>query len=326
MAPKTTLKKSAALAASAPVNVISGAVSLAASAALWNPLPLILWGLGSAAWLVFASTSEKYLNAVRDEERAQKTAMAEAERRQLRTTVETALTRQPFVSWVRRGLMPDYAVQYAGLLDVRVRIGRVASERTEFDLASTGIEGQLDYMLGAFLQFVRARTTYLQILGSVRVPDLPSPPAPAHPASMGRLFRSVPPPPPPERIPDIELPRVEQRSKELDAKIEELKRLAEKEPATADTRSWHIGILQKQKDLLVECQKRDQVVFAQLQAIPDMFEVLLGRVSASQFDAREVVSYMGSIVEQVEETERFVESMRPAMDEMLGGLEALGAR
>jgi hypothetical protein len=63
-------------------------------------------------------------------------------------------------------------------------------------------------------------------------------------------------------------------------------------------------------------------VVAQLGAFSDVFEVILGRVSASQFSATEVASYMGTVVEQVVETEKFVDSLRPAMDALLGGLPA----
>ena len=59
---------------------------------------------------------------------------------------------------------------------------------------------------------------------------------------------------------------------------------------------------------------------AQLGAFTDVFEVILGRVSASQFSATEVASYMGAVVEQVVETERFVASLRPAMDQLVGGM------
>jgi hypothetical protein len=117
------------------------------------------------------------------------------------------------------------------------------------------------------------------------------------------------------------LPSVEQRLQEIDAKIAKLKELAQKEPATARTREWHAGILQKQHELLLECQKRDQCVVAQLGAFQDVFEVILGRVSASQFSATEIAAYMGSVVSQIEETERFVASMKPAMDELMVGID-----
>ena len=65
---------------------------------------------------------------------------------------------------------------------------------------------------------------------------------------------------------------------------------------------------------------------AQLGAFSDVFEVILGRVSASQLSATEVASYMGTVVEQVLETERFVESLRPAMDELLVGAAPVASR
>jgi hypothetical protein len=57
---KTLIKKAATKALLAPGNVTSGAVALAASAALWNPLPLILWGLGSTLFVTFASTADRW--------------------------------------------------------------------------------------------------------------------------------------------------------------------------------------------------------------------------------------------------------------------------
>src|SRR5262249_19068155 len=136
---------------------------------------------------------------------------------------------------------------------------------------------------------------------------------------------AVPPPqalpPPPAPAPRLEsaasLPRVEKRVAEIEARIGGLKALMEQEPATARTREWHCGILEKRRDLLLEGQKRDQQVVAQLTAFPDVFEVILGRVSASQFSASEVATYMGNVVTEIEETEKFVEALRPAMDELL---------
>ena len=106
----------------------------------------------------------------------------------------------------------------------------------------------------------------------------------------------------------------------MEGKIQLLQELAKKEPATARTRQWHIGILEKQRDLLLECQKRDQCVVAQLGAFSDVFEVILGRVSASQFSATEVASYMGTVVDQIVETERFLDTLKPAMTELMGGV------
>jgi hypothetical protein len=184
---------------------------------------------------------------------------------------------------------------------------------------------------------VRERVIYLQILANIR---------PAGPSADGGMAPSavkgaVPPPPPPagfaanrwERVTKSRAPAkapetgpasppsVDARLEEIDGKVQRLRELAKKEPATARTRQWHVGILEKQRELLVECQKRDQTVVAQLGAFLDVFEVILGRVTASQFSATEIAGYMSSVVEQIEETERFVASLQPAMTELMGGLD-----
>ncbi len=321
-------------------NLITGAISLAASAALANPLPLILWGLGATGWTVMASTGKKYQQQILEEERRAREAKVDADREALRQKVETSLREPPLSVWTHRGLLPDYMKAYFRLIEVRDRVARVLRERAQPD---GGILQQLNYMLTAYLHFVRERVIYLHILSNIR----PGADAPATPGgSSGAGGRSAIPPPPPaglspgrweritrskpsskgqtsapaEHVPSG-LPSIELRLSEIDEKVARLRALAEKEPATARTRQWHIGILEKQRELLLECQKRDQTVVAQLGAFADVFEVILGRVSASQFSATEIASYMGSVVEQIEETERFVESMRPAMEELMGGLE-----
>jgi hypothetical protein len=331
---KTLWKKAATKAVMAPGNMISGAVALAASAALWNPLPLILWGLGATGWVSFASTAQRYHKAIMAEERQSAEEKALADRAVLLQKVQIQLAEPPVAVWVRRGLMPDYLQAFRRLSDIRDRVSKVMADREELDgTTQQGILQQLDYMLGAYLQFVRERIGYLQILANVRpggpeaTPAAPSgpPPLPVAPtpsryqrsAGKGSGARPLL-----DEAPSASPPNVEQRLAEIDDKIQRLRELAQREPATARTREWHIGILQKQRELLLDCQKRDQCVVAQLGAFADVFEVILGRVSAAQFSATEMASYMGSVVEQVEETERFVASLRPAVDQLLGGVEA----
>ena len=333
---KTLWKKAAAKAALAPGNMISGAVALAASAALWNPLPLILWGLGATGWVSLASQAQRYHKVVMAEERQAAQAQVVADRAALLQRVQILFTEPPVPVWIRRGVIPDYLAFFRRLSDIRDRVAKILAERPEMDDATVeGILQQLDYMLGAYLQFVRERISYLQLLASIRPGETASAgvpqPAPA--------VQPVQPPPlpvspmpnryqrsgkgqvrPADEIP-IELPAsVEQRLAEIDVKIKALKELAQREPATARTREWHVSILEKQRELLLDCQRRDQCVVAQLGAFPDAFEVILARVSASQFSATEIASYMGGVVEQIEETERFVASLRPAVDQLMGGM------
>lgn len=338
---KTLTKKAIRKALLSPGNSISGAVALAASAALWNPLPLILWGLGSSGWVVMASTGKKLQQQILEEERREQEAKVEAEREAFRQKVEASLNDPPIGSWIHRGLLPDYMQVYRRLVEIRHRVDRVLRERNETDRS---ILQQLDYMLTAYLHFVRERITYLHIVSNIR-PAGPGadPKASAAPAR----GKAAPPPPPPagfaanrwERVtkarsgapnkpaaepaavPVGTLPSIDTRLAEIDEKVARLRELAQKEPATARTREWHIGILEKQRELLVECQRKDQTVVAQLGAFLDVFEVILGRVTASQFSATEIAGYMSSVVEQIEETERFVESLKPAMDELMGDLD-----
>ncbi|HET9209693.1 MAG TPA: hypothetical protein VFR03_04810 [Thermoanaerobaculia bacterium] len=324
---RTLLKKSIAKAIQSPGNVVAGAVSLAASAVLWNPLPLILWGLGATGWVTLGATGDRYIRQIEEEERREAEAKAEQDRELLRQKVEAGLAENPINNWVRSGLLPDYMAVYRRLGDIRGRVSRVLADRTDLDDASkTNILQQLGYMLTAYLNFVRERVSYLQILATIRPgADAPlslQPPAPP-PIQVVDKRRGIQVQTQPARsltLPASPLPSVEKRLAEVDDKVKQLQELAEKEPATARTRQFHIGILQKQRDLLLECQKRDQCVVAQLGAFSDVFEVILARVSASQLSANEVASYMGGVVEQVMETERFVESLRPAMDQLMGGV------
>lgn len=309
-------KKAMARALQSPPNLITGAVSLAASAALWNPLPLILWGLGATGFSLFASTGDKLARQIAEDEAREKARKAHEERVALEMRLEAMLSENPVAGWIRSGALPDYRATYRRLVDVRERIARVLAERSDGGtLAQAGVLDQLDYMRTAYLSFVRERLVYLQILANVR-PGAQPVVAPAAAAPPGERRGPNPVRLPP--VPGVALPRVEDRLAEADEKIARLEELAVAEPATAATRRWHIGILQKQREMLLECQKRDQSVAAQLSAFSDVFEVILGRVSASQISATEIASYMGAMVHQVEETERFVESLRPAMDQLIG--------
>ncbi|HET6346064.1 MAG TPA: hypothetical protein VFH51_14100, partial [Myxococcota bacterium] len=244
---KVLLKKSIAKAIQSPGNLVTGAVSLAASAVLWNPLPLILWGLGATGWVSLAATGDRYLKQIEDEERRQAERKAEQDREVLRQRVEVLLAENPTANWVRSGKLPDYLAVFRRLAEIRGRVTKVLSDRTDLDTATkAGILQQLGYMLTAYLSFVRERVAYLQILANIRpgadaveIQAAPPPPPPQqNRRDQQRLqaVRSLPPAPP--------LPSVDRRLAEVDKKIEQLQELAKKEPATARTRQWHINILE----------------------------------------------------------------------------------
>jgi len=196
----TLLKKSLAKAIQSPGNLVTGAVSLAASAVLWNPLPLILWGLGATGWVSLAATGNRYLRQIEDEEQRKAEAKAEADREVLRQKVEASLAENPLGNWTRAGLLPDYLAVYRRLVEIRGRASKVLGDRTDLDAASkAGIVQQLGYMLTAYLNFVRERIAYIQILTTIRpgadmpaVPAAAPPPVPAAMAAPQRGFRPQP--------------------------------------------------------------------------------------------------------------------------------------
>src|SRR3954447_20480593 len=225
---RTLLKKSIAKAIQSPGNVVVGALSLAASAVLWNPLPLILWGLGATGWVTLGATGDRYIRQIEEEERRDAERKAEADRDLLRQKVEASLAEPPLNNWARAGLLPDYIITYRRLAESRGRVARVLADRTDLDdTTKANILQQLGYMLTTYLNFVRERVAYLQILANIRpaadaVSDQPVPPPlpPQVQAQAGggarrdsrlQAVRSFP-------AAGTSLPSVEKRLAEVDAK------------------------------------------------------------------------------------------------------------
>jgi hypothetical protein len=336
-------KRIALKAALSPVVLATWAGTAGAAVWLQSPWPLPVGAGLSLVWILVGSRSARYRDAVLADVRKEREAKVAAERALAVQQVGTQLDEPPLRGWIQSGLLPDYLQIYRRLSEIRDRVARIARERSQVEAVSREemIE-QLDAMLGSYLQFVRERINYLQILNNVRVggdadgvspapsassSSIPGWATPAPPAGFeaGRWQRvgTAPPaagvvrPAAPESEPRG-LPSFEQRLAEVEGKIARLRELAAQEPSTAKTREWHIGILEKQRDLLRECRERDQHVVAQLGVFTDVFEVILGRVSATQFSPGEIVSSIAPVVEQIEETERFIETLRPAMDELMG--------
>ncbi len=334
-------------AARSPVVLGSWVAGTGATVWLHSPWPLSVGAGLSVVWVLVGSRSARYREAVLADVRKEREAREAAERAQAVQQVASQLDEPPLRGWIQGGMLPDYLQIYRRLGEIRDRVARIARERAQVEAVSREeMIQQLDAMLGSYLQFVRERTNYLQILNNFRVggdadgvsPQLPAPsPGSPHPVpgwavaapppgfETGRWQRvgTVPPATaaPRPAAPDSEprgLPTFERRLAEVEGKIARLRELAEQEPSTAKTREWHIGILEKQRDLLLECRERDQHVVAQLGVFTDVFEMILGRVSATQFSPGEIVSSIAPVVEQIEETERFIESLQPAMDALMG--------
>jgi hypothetical protein len=315
----TLIRRSVTKALQTPLNVLAGAAGLGATWYLHDPTWAVAWGAGAAGWVVLATARQRYRPRIEEEVRRKREAKEEKERAALRQKIQWLLDETPFDLWVHAGYMPDYMAVFHRLTEIRNRVSRVLAERRDLDaFTKEDILQQLGTMLNAYLGFVRERISYLHILASVRPQEQAPPPSNALPGwrkDWRRLSARIAPvfvPP---------LPSLDKRLAEVDDKIRQIRDLATREPATARTRQFHIGILEKQRELLLDCHKRDQCVVAQLGAFSDAFEVIHGRLSASQFNAIEVAAYMSHLVEQIVETERFVETLRPSMDGLMGGLD-----
>jgi len=319
------IRRSVTKALYAPLNLFAGAVAAGATWYLHDPTWAFAWGTGAVGWVALATVQQRYRPRIEEEVRRKREAKEEKERAALRQKIQWLLDETPFDLWVRAGALPDYMAVFNRLTEIRNRVSRVLAERHDLDaFTKEDILQQLGTMLNAYLGFVRERISYLHILASLRPQEQAPPPSNALPGwrkDWRRLSARIAPvfvPP---------LPSLDKRLAEVDDKMRLIRDLSAREPATARTRQFHIGILEKQRELLLDCHKRDQCVVAQLGAFSDAFEVIHGRLSASQFNAVEVSAYMSHLVEQIVETERFVETLRPSVDGLMGGLDpTLAAR
>jgi hypothetical protein len=311
------LQRSLTRALLSPLHLTIGAAGLGASWWLQDPLPAMAWGAAAAGWAVLAMATGRYRPQIEEQERRRREAKVERAREALRLETQRMLEESPFDLWTHAGSLPDYMAVYHRLAETRCQVSRILAGRPELDaFTKEDILQQLGTLLNAYLSFVRERVSYLRIL--VRTQPTAEHSAPAVPGwrkDWRRLSARIAP----VLVPPI--PGVEKRLGEVDAKIRQIRDLASREPATAPARRFHIGILEKQKELLLDCHKRDQCVVAQLGVFADAFEVIHGRLSTAQFNATEVSSYMSHLVEQIVETERFIETLRPSMDSFMAGMD-----
>lgn len=264
---KPLWKRCALHAAHAPAFVLGGAVASLLATLLWNPLPLLLWVLAGAAWLLHASTSVAYAKRVLADEARDREALARDARADRAEALALQLQQPPFFTLVRRGALPDYGVRYRELEALAARIRQSAAARPELALEWTmDLEQELGRLLASYLDLAHARLAQLERLGGLSEDGAPA-----------RL-----------------------RLAETEAEILRLRKLAELEPAAAEIRRSHVEVLEKRKGQLAACAAQDARLAAQLDALPDVFRFLLERVSASELDSGAIREYLGGVAAQSE--------------------------
>jgi hypothetical protein len=329
----TLLKRNALHAAASPVNLISGASSLLVSIATLNPLPSIIWGVGSAAWLLHAVTSGRYNGRIVGEEQARLAALAEAQRERLREQVTGILGQPPFVFWIQSGQLPNYMQIYQTLVDLRESIGAMVEKRDDFTKdMEQDVVVQVDTMLEVYLRLVQSRTVYLHLLNEtfpipVEVPAMP-------PRNvLGRIQRLFVETAEPEtvsawRYPDdieakMRMLSFDQRISKLRSQIESLKANIAAHPAAAKQRASHMALLEEHMALLCKWDESDQRIVAQLDMIPDFFRIIQSRIGVSEFKPGEFTAYLGEVVDQVGASMKLADEIRQEV-EMISGPQ-LGA-
>lgn len=318
------LQKSIAKALRSPLNLSASMAGLGAAWWLHDPLPAMVWGGIAVGWTVLATATRRYRPRIEEEERRRREAKEAREREALRLKTQRMLEESPFDLWTHAGVLPDYMGTFRRLAETRAQIATVLTGRDELDaFTKEDILQQLGYMLNAYLGFVCERVSYLRILARAQPMAEGASPAAGF-AGLRRDWRRWSARVAPAFVPPI--PTVEKRVAEVEQRIRQLRDLASREPATATTRHFHAGILEKQRDLLLDCHQRDLCVVAQLGVFADAFEVIHGRLSTTQLNATEVTSYMSHLVEQIVETERFVETLRPSMDGFITPVPPMASR
>lgn len=339
---KTLLRKSMKRMASKDIGFHVGAAAVGLSAAVGNPLPLLAWLTYMGARFFWWSPLQKHASKIIEEEQTKKQEASVADRLMLRNQVMNMLTHSPFVNWVCSKDLPDYANIYGRLERIRDRAIRIAHDRKEIEHETeSDVREKFDYFLVAFLRLLKDRLFWLQVLTGVQMEEFQLSFPRTVPAAKKRrgLVRSLVHNLSDESDESFDMvevteevrtglkrgiphniPSVEGRIVEYERKIKELEARKTREPAAAKDLDEHKKLIEKRLKILRDCQERDVRVNAKLDMFVDYFEAILDHISAAQFSAEGVTSYMNGVVEQVEETEKFAQAMRPATSGMFDDL------
>lgn len=309
-------------ALASPGNLLAGAGAVLASAVTWNPLPLILYGLGEPVWLYAAATSGRYARQIAGDRRA---AAREASRRQLAASEQQLAglcAATPCGAWVRRGHLPDYAAGYLRLVAMRDQ-AELAVER-HHDAASVlehDIVARMDDMLRGYLVMARERLLFHCALAKV-YPPLAGPEAAAPPPSLLRriqraLIAPAGPPPAPEPAPaprdDTPFVSLADAEREIRDKLAGFARDTARSPAHDEVYRPIIDALERRLGELAVRGEHDLAMAAQLRVLPDQMDIILNKLATTGADVGEVITDVQLLLEQTDDAMRFAEDTRVAV-------------
>lgn len=282
----------------APANLLAGACAVLLAALTWNPLPLVLFGLGQPLWLYHGSRAPRQLPDGR-------TTLAWRERQ-----LQFLLLATPCSAWIRRGHLPDYPAVYARLVAMRDQAaGVVAARHDAIASLEQDIVARMDDMLRAYLMMTRERLLFHCALAKVYplLPEL----APAQPPTLlSRLGLTATPEPAPVLAWTADTPF---------ASLADARGALEAKLAHFRASSGHAEVYQPVIDALTARladldgrAAHDATMAAQLSVFPDQFELILAKLASTHADVDEVITDMKLLLEQTDDTVRFAEDARVA--------------
>jgi hypothetical protein len=306
-------------ALASPGNLIAGAGAVLISAVTWNPLPLVLYGLGEPVWLYTATRSERYTRQLRD---ARKQAMLDDGRRALawrEHQLWVLLHTTACGLWARRGHLPDYAATYVRLLEIRTQAAQIIERRHDAaNVLEQDIIARMDDMLRAYLMMSKERLLFHCSLAKI-YPQLPEAPAAAPPMTLlERIKRALIEPPAAEPIAvvpwrdDTPFVSLDDAIAEVGGKLASFARDRQRTPSHDEVYQPMVEALDRRLAELELRGKNDQTMAAQLRVFPDQFELILNKLATTQADVSEVVGDMKLLLEQTDDTVRFAEDTRTA--------------
>jgi hypothetical protein len=284
-------------ALTAPSNLIAGAGALALSALTWNPLPLVLFGLGQPVWVY--TRKPKPPSETRESVHT------------LERQLGALMVQAPCGLWVRQGRLPDYASIYARLVQTRDHTARVVAARRDAASAlANDIVARMDEMLQAYLIMVRERLRFHCALAGV-FPQLPEPePEPTLLARIGRALvvrETSEPAPWCENTPFVS---PDQSMTELRRKIAGFEAQIARQPAHESVYRPIIETLAKHLQELEVRGRHDLAIAAQLEVFPEQFAIILAKLGTPQADVGDIVTEMTLLLEQTDDTVTLAEELR----------------
>jgi len=284
-------------ALTAPGNLVVGAGALAVSALTWNPLALILFGLGEPLWLYKRTTHAPLV---------ERPSLAALEHE-----LAWLMTHSPCGRWAFDNRLPHYAAIYARLQDTRDQTARIVAARNDAASAlAQDIAARMDDMLHAYLVMARERLLFHCALAGV-FPQVPALPAP--PTLVDRLKRALIVQPPNELPPwreDTPFVSLAAATAELRKKIAGFEAQITRLPAHEEVYRPIIESLGTHLRELELRGRHDAQRAAQLEVFLEQFAIILQKLGTPQPDLDDVVTDMRLLLEQTDDTVTLAEELR----------------